>query len=79
MVELGDVREGMRPSDLENAVKEIIALKGIELVGIGTNLACFGGIEPDDEKMGYLSAIVKNIEEKFELTLAIVSGGNSAN
>ena len=79
MVELGDLREGMMPSDLENSVKEIIVLKGIELVGVGTNLACFGGIEPDEEKIGYLSAIVKNIEEKFGLTLAFVSGGNSAN
>ena len=79
MVELGDLREGIMPSDLENVVKEVLVLKGIELVGIGTNLACFGGIEPDDEKMGHLSAIVKNIEEKFALTFAFVSGGNSAN
>jgi len=79
MVELGDLREGLLPSDLENTVKEIIVLKGIEFVGVGTNLACFGGIEPDAEKMEYLSTIVKNIEEKFGLTLAFVSGGNSAN
>ena len=79
MVELGDLREGLLPSDLENTVKEIIILKGIEFVGVGTNLACFGGIEPDEEKMEYLSTIVKNIEEKFGLTLEFVSGGNSAN
>jgi predicted amino acid racemase len=79
MVELGDLREGLLPSDLENTVKEIIVLKGIEFVGVGTNLACFGGIEPDEEKMEYLSTIVKNIEEKFGLTLEFVSGGNSAN
>ncbi|MCF6352966.1 MAG: alanine/ornithine racemase family PLP-dependent enzyme [Cyclobacteriaceae bacterium] len=77
MVELGDLREGMMPSDLENAVKEIIELKGIELVGIGTNLACFGGIKPDDKKMGYLSSIANDIEDKFKLKF--VSGGNSAN
>ena len=65
MVELGDLREGLMPSDLENTVEEIIVLKGIELVGVGTNMACFGGIEPDQEKMEYLSTIVKNIEEKF--------------
>ncbi len=79
MVELGDLREGLLPSDLENTVKEIIILKGIEFIGVGTNLACFGGIEPDEEKMEYLSTIVKNIEEKFGLTLEFVSGGNSAN
>ncbi len=79
MTELGDLREGLMPSDLENIVKEVIKLKGIKLVGIGTNLACFGGIEPDDKKMKYLSLLAKDIEKKFELTLEFISGGNSAN
>jgi len=79
MVELGDLREGMMPSELENTVNEVIGLKGIELAGIGTNLACFGGIKPDDKKMGYLSSIAKDIEDKFKLKLEFVSGGNSAN
>jgi predicted amino acid racemase len=79
MVELGDLREGIMPSDLENTAKEVIKLKGIRLVGVGTNLACFGGIKPDDEKMRYLSTIAKNIEDKFKLKLEFISGGNSAN
>ena len=79
MVELGDLREGLMPSDLEDTVKEVIELEGIELAGIGTNLACFGGIKPDDEKMGYLSSLDRDIEERFGLTLEFVSGGNSAN
>ncbi len=79
MVELGDLREGIMPSDLDNAIKEVIRLKGIELVGIGTNLACFGGIKPDEKKMELLSSIAKNIEDKFKLKLEYVSGGNSAN
>jgi len=79
MVELGDLREGIMPSDIENTVKEVTELKGIKIVGIGTNLACFGGIEPDDKKMRILSSIAKNIEDKFKLKLEFVSGGNSAN
>ncbi len=79
MVELGDLREGLMPSDLEDTVKEAIDLEGIELAGIGTNLACFGGVEPDEEKMGCLSSLAGTIEEKFGLTLEFVSGGNSAN
>jgi len=69
MIELGDLREGIMPSDIENIVKEVIELNGVELVGIGTNLACFGGIKPDDEKMRYLSLIAKNIEDKFKLII----------
>ncbi len=79
MVESGDLREGIMPSDLENTVKKIIKLKGIKLVGIGTNLACFGGIKPDNKKMEDLSSITKNIENKFNLKLKFISGGNSAN
>ena len=79
MVELGDLREGLMPSDLDNTVKQVLKLKGIKLVGIGSNLACFGGVKPDKEKMGYLSSIANDIEEKFGLTLEYVSGGNSAN
>jgi predicted amino acid racemase len=79
MVELGDLREGIMPSDLEDTVKEVVAMQGIEITGIGTNLTCFGGVEPDDEKMEQLSLIVKDIRKKFNLTLEVVSGGNSAN
>jgi len=79
MVDLGDLREGIMPSDLEKTVREVVNLDRIELVGIGTNLACLGGIKPDEKKMTILSSISKNIEEHFSLTLEFVSGGNSAN
>jgi predicted amino acid racemase/D-alanyl-D-alanine dipeptidase len=79
MVELGDLREGIMPSDLESTIEQIIRLEGIELVGLGTNLACFGGIAPDDEKMNYLSSLASKFEEKFGLTFDFISGGNSAN
>jgi len=70
MVELGDLREGIMPLDLEDTVRTVIEMDGIELVGIGTNLACFGGIKPDEEKMGYLSSLAGEVEEKFGLTLS---------
>ncbi len=79
MVELGDLREGLMPSDLDSTVAQLLELEGIKLAGIGTNLACLGGIEPDDEKMICLSSIVQYIEEKYALKLEIISGGNSAN
>jgi len=79
MVELGDLREGLMPSDLDDTIKHVLALENVELIGLGTNMACFGGIKPDDEKMRYLSSIANDVEEKFGLTLEFVSGGNSAN
>ena len=79
MVELGDLREGLMPSDLDDAVACVLELDGIELAGIGGNLACFGGIKPDDENMGRLSRLARDVEDGFGLTLALVSAGNSAN
>lgn len=52
MVELGDLREGIMPDDLINAVGETLRLPNVAFKGIGTNLACRSGVSPDAEKMG---------------------------
>ena len=46
MVELGDLREGIMPGDLEHTVRETLRLPNIALRGIGTNLACRSGVSP---------------------------------
>lgn len=79
MVELGDLREGIMPEDLIATVDEVLALPNIVITGIGANLACHSGVSPDVANMTELSKLADRIEEKFELTLDIVSGGNSAN
>ena len=79
MVEMGDLREGIMPSDLFDIVKQVIVLPGIKIVGLGTNLACFGGINPDEKKMETLSSITNEVEKMFGLNLEFISGGNSAN
>lgn len=79
MVELGDLREGIMPCDLEETVRETLRLPNIALKGIGTNLACRTGVSPDARNMAELSALADSIEATFGLTLDIVSGGNSAN
>lgn len=79
MVELGDLREGIMPADLEDTVRQVLRLPNIALRGIGANLACHSGVSPDTKNMSELSALVDSIEAVFGLTLDIVSGGNSAN
>ncbi len=79
MVELGDLREGVMPSDLDDTIKHVLAIENNELIGLGTNLACFGGIKANEKKMRYFSSIANDVEEKFGLTLEFVSYGNSAN
>jgi predicted amino acid racemase len=79
MIEMGDLREGIMPEDLEGIIEEVLQLSGIRMVGIGANFACFGGIKPTEESMRKLSSLAIEIEEKFSLSLSYVSGGNSAN
>lgn len=79
MVELGDRREGILPSNLAEFIREILKLSHIKIVGLGCNLACYGGIKPDDRNMNELSKQVKLLEEEFQISLSIISGGNSAN
>ena len=79
MVELGDLREGIMPEDLEDTVRETLRQPNILLAGIGTNLACRSGVVPDANNMGELSALADTVEARFGLVLGTVSGGNSAN
>jgi predicted amino acid racemase len=79
MVELGDLREGILPGDLAEVAREVLELPGLDLRGIGTNLACQNGIAPDVANMAELSRLAGSIEERFGITLGTVSGGNSAN
>ena len=79
MVEMGDLREGILPQDLFPFIEKVLCLPHLKIIGLGCNLACYGGIKPDDRKMQQLSALTDAIEQKFDLNLFITSGGNSAN
>jgi len=79
MVEMGDLREGILPHDLFLFVKQVLCLPHLKIIGLGCNLACYGGIKPDRQKMQQLSALTDAIEQKFDLNLSLISGGNSAN
>ncbi|MGH2414206.1 MAG: alanine/ornithine racemase family PLP-dependent enzyme, partial [Microcystaceae cyanobacterium] len=79
MVELGDLREGILPCDLSRFIKKILSLPHIKIIGLGCNLACYGGIKPDSKKMRELSELADAMEKEFQINLEIISGGNSAN
>lgn len=79
MFDLGDLREGIYyQSDYLEIVKEILSLSHIELLGIGTNLTCYGGVIPNKAILNRLIQIKESIEKTFNYQLKIVSGGNSS-
>lgn len=79
MVDVGDLREGIfDENEVMEVVEEIIKLRGVKLIGIGTNLTCFGAIVPTKENLGKLIDIRDKIESKFNINLEVISGGNSS-
>lgn len=79
MVDVGDLREGVWPDRAVEVVTEISRLPCLEVVGLGTNLACYGGVIPTREKMEQLIEIRDRCREATGLALDVLSGGNSAN
>ncbi len=79
MVDLGDLREGIWPDGLPFVIDQVIQLPGIQLVGLGCNLACYGGVIPTSEKMQQLIDLATNTRTRTGLELPVLSGGNSAN
>jgi len=79
MVDLGDLREGYFYEDeLISAVSQIKDLKGVEIIGLGTNSMCYGGIIPDKNTFKRLKHMKLLIEDKFDIQLNFISGGNSS-
>jgi len=78
MVDLGDLREGIWPSELLPTVEQILEMKGVRIAGIGTNLGCFGAIMPTPDNLGQLVAHAYKIERLAGIQLDFVSGGASS-
>jgi predicted amino acid racemase len=78
MVDLGDLREGIWPSELLPTVEEVMQLRGVRIAGLGTNLTCFGAILPTEENLGQLLAHAYKVERITGRRLEWVSGGNSS-
>jgi predicted amino acid racemase len=79
MIEMGDLREGIMPARLDDIIEPVLALRGIHLAGLGTNLACLSGVVPTEAKMSEFCALVEGVEHDYGVSLEVVSGGNSAN
>ena len=78
MVDVGDLREGVLQENVLGIAKQITSLKGIKLVGLGTNMGCFGGILPSSNNLGVLVQLGHAIENQLGLEIEIISGGGTS-
>ena len=77
MVELGDLREGIMPDELLPLVDQTVALEHIQILGVGTNLGCYGGIVPSRENLGRLVNLATEVRRRLGGPI-VVSGGASS-
>jgi len=78
MFDLGDLREGFLPEDVDQVIPEILKFENILIEGIGVNLTCYGGVIPTTDNLGELARLADHIEKTYDIKLNLVSGGNSS-
>jgi predicted amino acid racemase len=78
MVDVGDLREGVWPDKVVALFEKATKIEGIELIGMGCNLACYGGVIPSEKNMKTLVDAVKACREATGLKIPILCGGNSS-
>lgn len=78
MVDIGDLREGVWPDKATELVAAAAKLPHLDIVGMGANLACYGGVIPSLENMQALVAVRDACREASGLELPVLSGGNSS-
>lgn len=80
MIDLGDLREGVffrNREEILSVAKTIASCPHLELYGTGTNLTCYGSVLPDQENLGTLVSITKQLRKELSLPIPVISGGNS--
>lgn len=78
MTDMGDLREGLQPQEILQAAMIFAEMPGLELYGLGTNFACYGGVIPTTEKLSALAELAGRIRAQTGCPLPVVSGGNSS-
>lgn len=78
MVELGDLREGVMQKHVLSTVEQVAGLPGLNLIGLGTNMGCFGGVLPSVQNLGRLTELGQAVEQYLGYPLKILSGGGTS-
>ena len=78
MIDVGEIREGIVPADIFKVAEQIKSFRGIKVIGVGTNLACYSGVRPTKENMSLLLETGRELERILGNRLKFISGGNSS-
>ncbi len=80
-IDMGDLREGIfyeNLPEIEEIAAAVLQSANLKLLGVGTNLGCFGGVITDISNMQGLIDVASHIEQKFSVKLPYISGMSTA-
>ena len=77
MIDVGDLREGVLVEDAFNTIKEVLTYQGVRLLGIGTNVGCYGSIKPSIENTEILVKIKDDVKTRLNYEMEIICGGST--
>ena len=80
-LDLGDLREGIffeNIDEMEEACRAVLESPYLNLVGVGTNLGCFGGIKTTPDKLELLKKLKNELEHRINREILYVSGLTTA-
>jgi len=77
MVDLDTGREGILPSQLSGACREVLAMKGLALHGLGTYFDMKSEDELHKPTVGRLVQLAGEMEKEYRTSLPVLSGGSS--
>jgi predicted amino acid racemase len=78
MVDVGDLREGVLQENVLAMATKIRSLQGVRLIGLGTNMGCFGGVLPSFRNLDLLIKLKTVLERQLDYQLEIISGGGTS-
>lgn len=78
MVDLGDLREGVWPDDLYDILGKTLSLKGVKVIGLGTNLTDLNGVIPTTENNQKLVDLADEMEKAFGIKFELLTAANSS-
>jgi predicted amino acid racemase len=78
MIETGDRREGVMPERALEVARGMAGVPNIELIGMGANTTCIGGVLPTRANTQLLVDVAEQVEGALGLRFKTISVGNSA-
>ena len=78
MIDVGDLREGVfGRAQLDEIVPQILACPGVKLVGLGTNVGCYGSVLPSVDNTAILVQLRDYLNKTYGCAISVLSAGGT--